>query len=132
MPFHIDYVYAMMPKSLDLEFNDEEITFYVEKNKDFNKETDQPLKAFKIYYYENNDKKSDKIYLDDGQTMIAQTESSTLMAVNFLADAKITSRIINRIANTVLIIDVILLVGYAILIWYVLWSKNYDKEHGIS
>jgi len=130
MPFHTGYVYALMPKSLDLEFNDEEITFYIEKNKEFNKEKDQPLSAYKVYYYENNDKKTDKIYLDNGQTMVAQTESSSLMTLNFLADAAITGRIINRIANTVLIVDAVLLVGYAIFIWYVLWSKKYDKEHG--
>ena len=131
MPYYQNYVYAIMPKSLETEFGDEKYTFYLEKNKDFDKEKDQPLNAFIVYYYEDNDKSKTKISLKDGDTMIAQTESSSLMVLNFLANARITDGIIKSIIKKVAIIDAVLFIPYLIYVWYITWSIKYDRDLAI-
>ena len=127
-PFYNDYLIMLMPESIDTEFDGKDMTFYVEKNKDFDKNKDMPITAFSVYYYEGNDTSTKKIYLENGSTLKGENESTNLMVLNFLADSTITDRIIRQTIKDAIIVLCVLTVFYLIYIWYLIWSRNYDKK----
>ena len=128
MPTYNNYAYMIMPKSVDTVFDDKELTLYIEKNKDFNKEKDQPLEAFRTYYYKDNDTSTKKIYLKNGSTLKGEKEQSNLMVLQFLGSATITDGIVRSILNKAFIVLCILLACYLIFVWYVVWSYKEDKK----
>ena len=131
-PFYTSYAYAIMPKSVETTFDEKKITLYVEKNKDYNKKENQPLEAWKVYYYENGDTSGKKIYLENGSTMKGEKEESNLMVLQFIGNASITDGIIRNIINKILIVLCILLIPYLIFIWYMSWSRRYDKKKELN
>ena len=131
-PIYNDYLIAIMPESVDTVFDEKDMTLYIEKNKDFDKEKNPPLDAFKVYYYENNDKSTKKIYIENGEKFEGENESATMMTLQFLGNATITDGIIRKILKNTLIVLCILLGCYLIFIWYIIWSIRYDKKKELN
>ena len=131
MPTYDNYAFMLMPKSIDTVFEEKDLTLYIEKNKDFDKTKNQPLEAFKVYYYEDNDTSKKKVYLKNGSTLKGEKESSNLMVLQFLGNATITDSIIRNILNKALTVLCILFACYLIYVWYLLWCRKEDrkKEH---
>ncbi len=128
MPTYNNYAYMIMPKSVDTVFEEQDLTLYIEKNKDFDKTKNQPLEAFKVYYYKDNDTSTKKIYLKNGSTLKGEKEQSNLMVLQFLGSATITDGIIRNALNKALIVLFVLLAFYLIYLWYVIWSIKEDKK----
>ena len=131
-PLYNSYLMAIMPKSIDTVFDEKEMTLYIEKNKEFDKEKNQPLEAFSVYYYENNDKSKEKTYIEYGKKFEGENESAALMTLQFLGNATITDGIIRTTIKDTLIVLCILLGCYLIFIWYIIWSINYDKKKELN
>ncbi|MBE6742111.1 MAG: hypothetical protein E7570_07395 [Ruminococcaceae bacterium] len=129
MPTYNNYAYMIMPKSIKTVFDDKEMTLYIEKNKDYDKTKHQPLEAFKVYYYEDDDTSKEKIYLKNGITLKGEKEESNLMVLQFLTNGTLTDSIIRAVLNRTLIGLSVLLGIYLIFVWYVVWSMKYDKQH---
>ena len=127
-PLYTGYVYMIMPKSIETTFEDKKLTLYVEKNKDFNKKENQPLEAWRIYYYEDNDTSREKTYLKNGSTLEGEKEQSNLMVLQFIGNATITDGIVRKITKNAIIILCVLFAAYLIYIWYLSWSRRYDKK----
>lgn len=121
-------MYLLMPKSMDLEFEGDTITFYVEKNKDFSADKNQPIEAFKLYYYKDNDKSKDKVYLEKGGRLSGEAQSTNLMVLSFLVSANATMNILKAIGKYLLIILIVLFAIYLIYLWYLNWCKREDKR----
>ncbi|MBQ9530952.1 MAG: hypothetical protein IJR70_02655 [Eubacterium sp.] len=132
MPSYNNYVLMLMPKSIDTVFDDKDLTLYVEKNKDFDKTKNEPLEAYKVYYYKDNDTSTKKIYLKNGKTLKGEKEESNMMVLQFLGNATITDSIIRNILNKALIILFVLLACYLIYIWYLDWCRRQDKKKELN
>ena len=131
-PLYYDYLFAIMPKSIDTVFDEKDLTLYIEKNENFDKEKNQPLDAFNVYYYENNDTSTEKKYLENGSAMKGVNESTNVMILQFLGNATISDGIIRKVINNALTVLFVLLVPYLIYIWYITWSIRYDKNKAMT
>ena len=149
-PLFTKLTIAMMPDSLDYKDSDgNTITFYVEENKDYDKEKDEPLDAYKAYYYKDKDKKervdldggvymTDKEYAESKRSDKKDTEQSgdarynvgegTLVTVGFLAEAQKKANVVKKVVNVLLGIFIVCVIAYLIYLWYLNWSKRYDKK----
>jgi hypothetical protein len=127
-PLYSSYALAIMPKSVETTFDEKELVLYVEKNKDYDRTKEQPLEAFRVYYYENNDASGEKIYLENGTSLKGEKNESNLMVLQFLANATITDGIIRKVINRILLVLCLLLIPYFIFVWYIIWSIRYDKK----
>ena len=127
-PLYTSYAIMLMPEKIDTTFDEKDLTLYVEKNKNFDKTKDQPLEAFQVYYYEDNDTSKKKIYLENGSTLKGEKEESNLMVLQFIGNASINDGIVRNVLNKILIVLFILLGVYLIFIWYISWSIRYDKK----
>ncbi|MBR3737302.1 MAG: hypothetical protein IKN26_01055 [Eubacterium sp.] len=127
-PLYRDYAIMIMPKSISTTFEDKELVLYIEKNKKYDKEKSQPLEAFQVYYYENNDTSKEKVYLKNGTVLKGKKEQSNMMVLQFLGNATITDSIIRNILNKTLVVLCILLVCWLIYIWYLDWCRRKDKK----
>lgn len=132
MPTYNNYAFMIMPKSTQTVFEDKELTLYIEKNKEFDKTKNQPLEAFKVYYYKDNDPSNKKIYLENGSTLKGEKEESNMMVMQFLGSATITDSIVRNVLNKALIVLCILLACYLIYVWYLVWCIKEDKRRELN
>ena len=131
-PLYYSYAYMIMPKSVETTFEEKDLTLYIEKNKDFNKKENQPLEAWKVYYYQDNDTSKEKIYLKNGSTLEGEKEQSNMMVLQFIGSATITDGIIRGIFKKIIIVLCILLIPYLVYVWYISWSIRYDKNKALN
>ncbi len=150
-PLYTKLSIALMPETLEYENSDgEDITFYIEENKDFDKEKDDPIEAYKTYYYKDKDKK-EKVYLKDGIYMTdkeyAESKRSDLkennkssdgvksnigqgqmVTVGFLISAQEKANKVRTVVRVIVAIFAVACVAYLIYLWYLNWSKRQDKK----
>lgn len=76
-------VCAAIPNEMDA-IENTGLIFYSERNKDFDSKTDGKdyFKMFKCYYYPENDKTQEKVYLDDGTYY--QNDEPVFVSIGFL------------------------------------------------
>ena len=131
-PLYRNYALMIMPNSVDTVFEDKDLTLYIEKNKKFDDSKNQPLEAFSVYYYEDNDSSKDKIYLKNGSTLKGEKEESNLMVLQFLGNATITDSIIKNVLSKIFIVLCILLACWLIYIWYLSWCAREDRKKALN
>lgn len=126
------FIDVLMPKQIHgTEGSSKDMTFYREKNKEYDVEKDEPLKAFKYYIIGSND---EKIYLDDGMYYPPEyyMENSNVEPVavylGFFAGMLKNLQIFK---NVLVVLSVILGLGIlacVIYIWYRIWCKREDAR----
>ncbi|MBR1763410.1 MAG: hypothetical protein IJ731_08630 [Eubacterium sp.] len=131
-PFYNTYAYMIMPKSIETVFDEKDLTLYIEQNKDFDKTKNEPLEAYKVYYFEDNDASKKKVYLKNGTTLKGEKEESNLMVLQFLTSATITDNIIKNIIGKAIIVLCVLGVCYLIYLWYLNWCRREDKKKELN
>lgn len=124
-----EITYIAMPKVIDTHDYDEtlDLVLYVEKNDDFDPKADEkePLKAFKYYYYDEN---GEKVTLNYDDPVFEGTDNETMVSSIFYFEV-LTKLSGLRTAMTVVgIVAAVLVVIGLIVLWYILWSKKYDRE----
>lgn len=116
-------IIACMPHNITGNDNGKEIDFFVEYNKDYNPKSDAPLKAYQVYYKDDNGK---KIILPDGHYKSRTADMQVLMGFFYKAQQKI-----DVYKNVVyVLITLLVLAGIAVLIyfWYKSWCKRQEKK----
>ena len=148
-PLYTKLSIALMPETL--EYTDPEtnktITFYIEENKDYNPEKDEPIEAYSTYYINEKDK---KVYLENGVYMsdtefaesnkIGQQDDSIQdgvkynvgqgqqVTVGFLISAQENANKVTGVVKAIVAVFAICCVAYLIYLWYLNWSKRQDKK----
>lgn len=130
--FYNAYYYMIMPKSIETVFDEKDLTLYIEQNKDFDKTKNEPLEAYKVYYFEDNDASKKKVYLKNGTTLKGEKEESNLMVLQFLTSATITDNIIRNIIDKAIIVLCVLGACYLIYLWYLSWCRREDKKKELN
>lgn len=121
--------YAFMPKVIDMSEYDSslDLVLYVEKNDEFNakKDAKEPLKACKYYYYDEN---GEKVTLNYDDPIFVGTDNEGMVCIPFYLEAtKGLNSLVTGIKITAVVIGVLIVIG-AIILWFILWSKKYDRE----
>ena len=153
-PIYTKLSIALMPESIEYNVpdSDEKITFYIEENKDFDKEKDEPVNAYKVYYFKDKDKK-EKVYLENGVYIsdkeYAESKRADLkddddniidgakynvgegaqVTVGFLFEAQTKANKVKTIVNVIVTIFAVACVAYLIYLWYLNWSAREDKKN---
>lgn len=124
-----ELTYVFMPKVIDTGEYDSslDLVLYAEKNKDFSakKDADEPLKAFKYYYYDDNGK---KVSLNYDDLVFEGTDNEMMACAQFYLEAVKSLNAFVKVIKIVAVVLAILLVAGGIVLWFVLWSKKYDRE----
>lgn len=106
----------IMPKSIKA-VDGSNIKFYVEKNEDYNPETDAESNNIRYYYIDSN---GDKQYLENGvYTMDNGKEMQ--VAVGFLIKTNANMQILKNVVTTVSIFAGIIFFGLIIWLSYYIW-----------
>lgn len=123
---------VLMPKQIQgTEGDAKDLVFYREKNKEYDANKDEPLKAFN--YYMLNDK-GEKIYLEDGMyypPSYYMENSETEPVVVYLGFFARMLQNLQIVKNVITVVAVILGLGVLALIiyaWYRIWSKREDER----
>ena len=148
-PLYTKLSIALMPDTLDYtdEETGEKITFYIEQNKDYDKEKDDPIDAYKTYYL---DEKEEKVYLENGiyisdkefaeSKKIGQKEDDTKdgvktnvgqgaqVTVGFLISAQNNANKVKTVVKVLVALFALCCVAYLIYLWYLNWSVREDKK----
>lgn len=122
----------LMPKKIQgTEGDAKDLVFYREKNKEYDVDKDEPLKAFK--YYMLNDK-GEKMYLDDGMyyppSYYMENSETEPVAVYLGFFARMLQNL-QILKNVLTVISVILGLGVLALIiyaWYRSWCRREDER----
>ncbi|MBR3149839.1 MAG: hypothetical protein IKF64_06690 [Eubacterium sp.] len=153
-PLYTKVSIALMPETIEYTNPDtkETIVFYVEENKEYNAEKDEPINAYKTYYYKD-DAKKEKVYLENGVYMtdkeFAESKRADLqnqenkadengakynvgvgqqVTIGFLMSAQENANKVKTVVNVFLALFIIACVGYLIYLWYLNWSIRQDKK----
>lgn len=116
-------IIACMPKTITGNDNGRDIDFYVEYNKNYDPDKDEPIKAFLAYYY---DGKGEKVELPGGRYESATADMQVVVGFFFKAQQNI--KILKNVITV--IISLVILCGIALLIyiWYKSWCKREEKK----
>ncbi len=124
-----ELTYAFMPKVIDTSDYDSnlDLVLYVEKNKDFDakKDAKEPLKAFKYYYYDDNE---EKVSLNYDDVVFEGTDNEMMACAQFYYEAAEGLSSFLRVVKIIAAVLAVLLVIGGLVLWFILWSKKYDKE----
>lgn len=135
------FIDILMPKQIngtkgikgleDLDESVSKMTFYREKNKDYDVEKDEPLKAFN-YYIMNDEGR--KIYLEDGMyyppEYYMENSKTEPVAVYFIFFIKLFQNL-QVLKNVLIVFAVIFGLGIfaaLIYIWYRSWCRREDAR----
>lgn len=116
-------VIAMMPKTITGNDNGKKIDFYIEYNKDYNPETDEPLKAYNTYYYDANGKKK---ILPNGFYESPTAEMQVLIGFFYKAQEKMNS--IKNVIYVTMALLALAICALIIYLWYKSWCKRQEKK----
>lgn len=123
------FTYAFMPKVIDTSDYDSnlDLVLYVEKNKDFDakKDAGEPLKAFKYYYYDDNE---EKVSLNYDDLVFKGTDNEMMACAQFYYEAAEGLSSFLKVVKIIAAVLAVLLVIGGLVLWFILWSKKYDKE----
>ncbi len=150
--FYTKVSIALMPESIEYKVpdSDEVITFYIEENKDYDKEKDEPINAYKTYYFKDKDKK-EKVYLENGVYItdkeFAESKRADLkdqnniidgakynvgegtqVTIGFLFAAQQKANKVKTAVNIIVAIFAVACVAYLIYLWYLNWSVREDRK----
>lgn len=125
---------VVMPKTYEYKNGDTEITFYSEKNKDFDAKENQPLDAYTVYYFDEGGK---KIVLENGEYATGELnekgkEKKENITLAFLILTQVRFRKIQAVLKVVAIVYAVIVLAYLIYIWYLSWSRRYDKQKELN
>lgn len=126
--FTTKLMYAFMPQSYVAELDDGNIEFFVEYNKDYSaKESgNDPLQAFSYYYFDENGERVD-LGVDGGYDEEGNGEKSPLsVPFMFLMGQRIGT--FKSIATKVMLALAAVVIVALIVVWFIVWSKNEDKQ----
>lgn len=116
-------VVAFMPKSMVCEDNGREIKFYIEENKDYNPEKDEPIAAWNVYYFDEVGNRTD---LPDGHYQT--TTANMQLTIGFLLEAEQNFHILGNVLSVILALIIIAVIGFLIYLWYKSWCRREDKK----
>lgn len=123
---YADLTYYFMPKELVAEVDDQKVTFYVYRNKDFNQFKDKDVtKAFGFYYYNSKNEKVDLSY-NKSYEELDGTKFTPIVWFSLKANENLNN-LKDKISKAVpfaVIAAVILL----IVLWFFNWSKREDMK----
>lgn len=115
-----DLFNSLIPSSIEHE--ELGVVFYSEKNPDYESGSGQSIKC---YYYLNNDKSSEKIYLEDG---IYHTGSDEIKDVNVVAGFTFSAMLkVRNIVSSLKWVAVAFAV-LAVVLVIVFWYKSFKKR----
>lgn len=120
-------VNAVIPNQLEVD--DSGLVFYSEVDPEYNSESSDgnALNMFRCYYYPDNDTSQEKVYLgDDGLYYYSSGESKDVKLAFVIATLVYASRIISALKIAAVVI-VVLLVVFAIFMWYRADEKRYKE-----
>lgn len=149
-PLYTKLSIALMPDTIEStdEETGETMTFYIEENKDYDKEKDDPIEAYKTYYLDSNE---EKVYLENGvyisdkeyaeSKKIGQEDNSVKdgvkynvgqgqqVTIGFLFAAQAKANKIKTVVKVVDAVFAVCCVIYLIYLWYLNWSYREDKKN---
>lgn len=109
------------------------MTFYREKNKDYNPIKDEPISAFNYYYKTDEGKRID---LENGvfypadfynEAKKGQVQPVYVFA-GFYFKAYENWKVVKRVVGTVITLVCLAIVGVFIYLWYLSWCKREDAK----
>lgn len=124
-------LYAFMDKEITDEDPDSDtygMTFYCERNKDFDAENDQPVNACKYYYLAGKE----KVYLEDGVYYPAEyymedsDATSVPVYIAFIYSATDGIKILKNVCTVVAVIILLAFFSFFIYLWYLNWCRRQD------
>lgn len=109
------------------------MTFYCEKNKDYNPKEDMPIDAFKYYYLDEDGKRID---LSEGMYFPASYYSDekdakkdvVYVCIGFYQTALENLQTVKKVMKIVVAVFSCLMVVAFIYVWYRIWSKREDEK----
>lgn len=116
-------IIACMPHNITGEDNGKKIDFYVEYNKDYNPKTDEPLKAYQTYYFDDNGKRID---LPNGFYKSRTAEMQVILGFFYKAQEKITA--LKNVVYVVIALLILAAVAVIIYLWYKSWCRRQEKK----
>ena len=150
-PLYTKLSIAMMPDHLDYTDSDgKEVTFYIEENKDYDSEKDDPIDAYSIYYFKD-EKSEEKTYLENGVYMTDTEYAESVkqgkdtgktdangakynegvganVITGFMFEARANANKVSTVFKVLVAVFAICCVAYLIYLWYLNWSVRYDKK----
>jgi hypothetical protein len=116
-------VIAFMPKPITGNDNNKEITFYIEENKDFDEENDEPIDAFNTYYYDDN---GERVDLYQGQYKSSTADMQVIIGFFYMAQQNLN--VFKNAMSIVLAVIILVAIAFCIYLWYRSWCKRQDKK----
>lgn len=126
--FTTKLMYAFMPQSYVAELDDGNMEFFIEYNKDYSakESNNDPLQAFSYYYYDENGERVD-LGIDGGYDFYGTGEKGPLsVAFMYMMSQRINT--FKSIVFKVLIAIAAVAIAALIVVWFIVWSKNEDKQ----
>ncbi len=112
-----------MPKTIQGYDDGRPIDFYVEYNKDYNPDEDEPVKAFNTYYYNG---KNERVDLPGGRYQSATADMQVL--IGFFYKAQENIQILKNVVSVVIALVILCALALLIYIWYKSWCKRQEDE----
>lgn len=116
-------IIACMPKSITGYDNGTKIDFYVEYNKDYNDETDDPIRAFNTYYFDKDGKRHD---LPGGRYQSPTQDMQVV--VGFFYKAQENIKILKNVIYVIIALVCLAVGVFLIYLWYKSWCKRQEKK----
>lgn len=116
-------IISCMPKSISGMDNGTKIDFYREYNKEYNPKTDEPITAYKIYYYDKNGKRVDLV---NGQYKSETQEMQVLLG--FFYEAQENIQILKNVTYVLIALFVLAMFALFIFLWYKSWVRRQNKK----
>lgn len=121
-------LYVFMPKSITFKDNGNDVTMYVEKNKDYKPGSDSmALNAYKFYYFDKDGKRVDT-FQGHYETPTRKCETG----LGFLVKAKQNLDTFMNFLKIALIAAAVIILVLLILLWYKLWNKKMDEKEALQ
>ncbi len=126
--FTTKMMYAFMPQSYVAELDEGNIEFFVEYNKDYSpkKYNYEIVKAFQYYYFDENGERVD-LGVDGGYDDDKDGEKSPLSVPFMFLMAQRIGTFKAAMKKVLLAVAAVVIVAL-IVIWFIVWSKNEDKQ----
>ncbi len=117
-------IIAALPHSITGSDNGKEVTFYMDYNKDYDSEKDEPLKQYLPYYFEG-DKRID---LPDGVYVSPTTGKEMQVTIGFFLRGANKLKVLSSVFKVLIAILIVGSIALIIFLSYLIWCYKQDKK----
>lgn len=122
-------IVALLPKSITGNDNGKDVTFYMDLNKDFDAEKDEPIEQYVPYYMDDEGKRID---LPTGIYTSPTTGEKMQVTVGFFLKGSNKLKVAAATLKVFMTIFVLGLIATIILLSYLIWSYRQDQKDALQ